>query len=533
MSGIDRTAEPLPGGGGGIGDLCARRGSTLATLAAACAALPGLRFPFLSDDWLQIESISGALPPRTPFGDFRPLFMASLWIDRLIGGLSPAFFHLSNLLWVALAAALVAAAGRRYTGDARLAAVAGLLFALHPFHVENAAWVSARADPLVAILALSAALAYDRWRPGRRGIPLAAILLLEAALLAKESAAALPPALVAIGLLDRSRRPTLSEWLRGLAPLFATALAHFIVLRPWVLGGPGRTLLSGFGPRRLFNGLGYGAAALLPADVESLASRPFAWGALASLAAVALLLLAWRRSGGVPGAAVCGGVVFAVLIAPCLVGFQERYFFLPGAASAVALAALLRAVRGRLAAALGILLAAGWIGAGCLQWSGWRQAALASQALIEGLARASDRAGVAEIVVANQPHRVAGGSVAGDLRAALRLSGGRPLAVRAACFVSYPTAAASGLDGPPGISVRRPPPFAEVWLRIAEGPFSHYIGPLPPGAGLYDGIARSLDGPVATLLFDGRGGVRVRIPPDPSRGRAAYVWADGRLEPLF
>ena len=41
-------------------------------------------------------------------------------------GVSPAFFHLTNLLLIATSAALVVAVARRYTGDARLAALAYL-----------------------------------------------------------------------------------------------------------------------------------------------------------------------------------------------------------------------------------------------------------------------------------------------------------------------------------------------------------------------------------------------------------------------
>jgi hypothetical protein len=501
-----------------------RRGPLLAAGVAALASLPGLRFPFLSDDWAQIDAVGVGLPLRTPFADFRPLFMASLWIERRLVGVSPSLQHLTNLILIAACAALVAIAARRYTGDARLGAVAGLLFALHPYHVENAAWIAARSDPLFALPYLLAALAYDRWRARRRGFPLLAMALFEAALLAKEPAVTLPIVLVAVGLIDRSRRPGADEWARGLAPLMALALAHFLILRPWVLGGPGRTLLAGFGAGWIKSALGYTAAAIVPADAELLAARPALWGCLAAVAALSLMAAARWRSDRIPGASLAAAAVFAILLVPALVGFQERHLFLPTAASSVALAAALGALRGRWATIAVGVLAAAWIAGSVAQWAGWGQAAIAGRRLEGDLARAASRPGVREIVIANLPFEVGGGSVAGDFRAALEVSGLRPVTVRAVAYVSYPSAAADSLDGPAGTAVRRPPPFAEVWLRIAEGPFSHFVG---PGRGRRDRLETS----AGTLLFDGSGGVRVRI--DPAPGRTAYAWIGGGLQPLF
>src|SRR5712691_13298607 len=84
-----------------------------AALVAALASLPGLWMPFLSDDWAQIDAVERGPVARTPFGDFRPLYMATLWLDRRIGGLSPSFFHLTNLLWIAATASLVVILARR------------------------------------------------------------------------------------------------------------------------------------------------------------------------------------------------------------------------------------------------------------------------------------------------------------------------------------------------------------------------------------------------------------------------------------
>ena len=43
---------------------------------------------------------TGALP-TSPYDYFRPLYMASFWVDRRLWGPSPFFFHLTNLLLIA------------------------------------------------------------------------------------------------------------------------------------------------------------------------------------------------------------------------------------------------------------------------------------------------------------------------------------------------------------------------------------------------------------------------------------------------
>jgi hypothetical protein len=505
------------------------RGPCAAAILATLASLPGLWMPFLSDDWAQIDAVGAGLVPRTPFGDFRPLYMATLWLDRQVGGLSPSLFHLTNILWIAATAALVVILARRYIGDARLASTTGLVFALHPFHVENAAWVGARSDPVFSVPFLLAALFYDRWRARGSGLPLLALVSFEAALLAKETAVTLPLLLVLIGQVDRSRRPERSEWWRGYLTLALLAGAHFILLRPWVLGGAGRTLVENIGVGWLKHGLVLATAAILPVDVENLVARPVVFGALALLTVLLFLLLARLRSACIPRPALAAAAAFAILSLPYLVGVQERYLFLPVAASSLFLASLIRAARGRLAVILAFSLAAGWA-FGCLaQWSSWLEAALASRRLVGDLVRESFEGMTREIVIANAPFRVHGGSVAGDLSAALRLSGGRPLPVRALSYVSYPTADADALDGPPSVSIRRPPPHAEVSLRIREGPFSHFVGPRP----VRREVAVGTLGSVALETAERAERVRLRIFPAVEAGRAAYAWVGGRLVRLF
>ncbi len=499
----------------------------LAAIVSAGAALPGLWLPFLSDDWAHLANAAERPALRTPFGYFRPLCMTSFWLDRCIGGLSPLLFHLTNLLLVSAAAALVVVLIRRYTGEEALARTAGVLFALHPYHVECAAWIAARVDPLFSVFFIWAALSYDRWRSHLRVVPVGALLLFEGALLAKETAVSLPVFLLVLGLCERSRRPGPQEWLRGYLPLAGLAVAHFLIIRPAALGGAGLSVLDGIGVHWIKNLLRFAASSVLPTHTESFEGRPVLWGGLAVLVTCTLVFLARRPSGRIPSQVWAAVPAFIVLLGPSMISFQERYLFLPSAASALALAALLRAAGG-LARALAVaLLVPAWLLSSYAHWAGWVDAGRAGNRLASDLVRASLRPEVREIVVANLPHRVHGAPVNADFSAAVTLSGGRPVRVRYATAIDYPGPRADALDGSPRVAIRYPPPFAEISLRLDDRRFSRLVRPIPPAAGSH------LETDWGSVDFDGARGLRVRIAPTAAGDRAAYVWVSGRLEALF
>lgn len=595
-------------------NLLDRGGPWLAAAAAAFAALPGLTFPFLSDDWHLVEWVMQGAPPATAYGYFRPLYTGTFWLDCRLWGASPFGFHLTNLLLMAAAAFMVVILVRRYTCDGPLSALTGILFALHPYHVENAAWIAVRGDPLYSTLFLGSAWAYDRWRtkdrrfaqstlraplpddPGRSSgkdpgdaapgakrqawplglarapLPLTALVLFELALLAKETAVVLPALLLLVlalsrivgrgqdaGLAEpgvvvgssartvhRSRRlapEARAELVRGVLPMALIALVHFVLLRTLVVAGEGRSLTPGTAVRWVRHALGYVVAAVLPIDAEILADSPLPWGTAAALGVAILFAAAWRRQR--PVTALAASAAFLLLLAPSIIGFQERYLFLPVAASSLALASLAAALRPRSRVAVTLLLLVVWT-AGCVRhWRNWSEAAVASRHLVADLVAASANPDVHEIAVANVPFRVRGGSVAGDLRAAISLGGGRPVPVKAATYVSYPGSSAPEMqDGPggrgdriprsvratgqpsiPTLSVVSGRGFSEVRMGIPDRPFSHYVAPIVASGG-------SIRTPVGTVVVEGET-VVARIDEAPLEGRAAYAWANGRLVPLF
>src|SRR2546428_4873017 len=131
-------------------------------------------------------------PPDLGGHMYRPLVIASFALDHLIDG--TAWFHAVNLLWHAGVAVAVAAPARRWTDEAR-ALGAGVLFALHPLHVEAVANVVGRAELMAAlftVLAVYASLVRQSvgWSAAAVGL----------GLLSKENAA-VAPALIALGVI--------------------------------------------------------------------------------------------------------------------------------------------------------------------------------------------------------------------------------------------------------------------------------------------------------------------------------------------
>ena len=142
-------------------------------------------------------------------GHYHPLTWVSYAVDYAIWGWEPRGFHLTNLLLHAANAVLLYwVAMRLLGGRAWAAALAALVFAVHPLRVESVAWVSERRDVLSGFFYLLAVLAYLRAvqeGPRRRwlGVSLAAFA---AALLSKVIVVSLPVVLVALDFYPLRRR---------------------------------------------------------------------------------------------------------------------------------------------------------------------------------------------------------------------------------------------------------------------------------------------------------------------------------------
>ena len=158
-------------------------------------------------------------------GNWHPLTMVSHAVDYAIWGLRPLGHHLTNILLHGFNAALVVlvavrllqarAAGRALSRRGMLAAgvVAGLLFGLHPLHVESVAWVSERKDLLSALFYLLGVLSYMRYAghaaaaigPWTDRRYLATLLCFVLSLLSKPMALSFPVVLLIIDWYPLSR----------------------------------------------------------------------------------------------------------------------------------------------------------------------------------------------------------------------------------------------------------------------------------------------------------------------------------------
>jgi hypothetical protein len=133
--------------------------------------------------------------PNLPGSYYRPLYLLWFRLNYVVFGTNPWGWHLTTLLAHMGATFLVYRLARRLLGDWVGALFAGLIFGLHPVHIEGAAWVSGVAEPLLAVLLIPSYLCYLRAAdktPRARHWLAASLSLYGLALLVKETALVLP-----------------------------------------------------------------------------------------------------------------------------------------------------------------------------------------------------------------------------------------------------------------------------------------------------------------------------------------------------
>ena len=355
----------------------------VSALIAACVAAPALRNGFALDDVFMIVEnsrvhslaepwrffLQSYWPPERGAALYRPVTVLGFAVQWAVGGGGPFVFHLVSLLLIAAVSAAVADLARQLGLGRAASLVAGLLFAVHPVHVEAVANVVGQAELLAALAVVVALGVYLRAR--RRGAmsgPAAVAIGVCYALgcLSKEHATVLPVLLVAVELAAFPSVPW-RERARLMGPLLGALLvvaALCWTVRGQVVGGvmgadvhpifrgatTGQRLLTSLGsiptwtmlllfPWRL-------RADYAPADY-GLAHDFGGWQALGIVLLTGLALIGWRlrRSApvvpaGIAIAAVALGPVSNVLI-PTGVVVAERVLFLPSVGAVLAVAGLL------------------------------------------------------------------------------------------------------------------------------------------------------------------------------------------------
>jgi protein O-mannosyl-transferase len=265
---------------------------------------------------------------------YYPLLHSVFWLEHRAWGGAALGYHLTNVLLHVGVAAMLYCVLRRL--QLRGAALAALLFALHPVHVESVAWISEQKNTLSTLLYLAAAFCYLRFDSTRapRAYSAAAVFFV-LALLAKSVTATLPAALLVVfwwrrGTLGFRRDvvPLLPWFVFGAAAgLFTAWIEHAIIgarSAAFELGLVERALLAGHVVWFYLGKL------LWPANLTFIyprweidASAPLDWAPLAALVLLFIILWRFRHTSRAPLAV---GLLYVGTLFPVL-GFFNIYPF--------------------------------------------------------------------------------------------------------------------------------------------------------------------------------------------------------------
>ena len=301
-------------------------------------------------------------PPAIGGGMYRPLTLATYVLDWHLDGV--VLFHAVNVLWHAGAALLVAVLTRRWAGDAA-ALVAGVVFAVHPVHVEAVANVVGRAELMAAVFTLLAVYA----AVVRHSVAWSTACWI-LGLLSKETAA-VAPALMAAAWVIRGERPGprrfilfVGSWL-GAGSAYAVARELVLhsyagtAIAPVFLGQPPipvrLTAVAALADVSRLLVFPLKLRADYSPNERTIVSSPLDWRFVAGLLCLVgwalLLWLAWRRRRAVEAVGL-GWIALAYapvanLLFPVGVLIAERTLYLPSAGLAMAVGGLARGLRGR------------------------------------------------------------------------------------------------------------------------------------------------------------------------------------------
>ncbi len=251
--GISKEAERSTATRASLGGRALRPGVLLrvAFVLTFLAYLPSLAFDFVFDDFSQIvmdpwlqswrslpliftHDVWGYTASHTAANYYRPFFVLWLAIVNHLAGSIPAWYHLGSIFLHLVAGWLVFLLARRLLRDETAAAMAAVVFLLHPGKVEAVVWPSASTELLSAIFTFATVLAYMRARDGERlsGRWLAlALVFFVSALLSKETSVLLPAVLLVWELADRD-----SPWrlrLRRCAIMLASFAVPAVLYMAW------------------------------------------------------------------------------------------------------------------------------------------------------------------------------------------------------------------------------------------------------------------------------------------------------------
>ncbi|HQX80713.1 MAG TPA: tetratricopeptide repeat protein [Vicinamibacterales bacterium] len=266
---------------------------------------------------------------------YYPVLHSTFWALHRVFGDQTLGYHLVNATLHGLSAGLFVVLLRRLQVPGAI--LAGVVFALHPVHVESVAWISELKNTLSGFWYLGAALVYLRFDTERRGALYAgALLLFVLAVLTKSVTVTLPAALLVVLWWQRGSL----RWREDVAPLvpffvigIAAGLGTIWVEREYI-GASGPAFDFSFIERGLIAGRAlvfYVATLLWPVNLTFVyprwdVSQSVWWQYLFPLAV--LIVLAWCWSVRTrTRAPLVVALLFAGTLFPAL-GFFNVYPFI-------------------------------------------------------------------------------------------------------------------------------------------------------------------------------------------------------------
>lgn len=135
-------------------------------------------------------------------GDYyRPIYALSFAIDHIFWQENPLGYHITNILLHAIASIAVYLLALRILHENTAAFIAGLIFSVHPLHVEAVAWITGRNNMLLAIFMVLSIYFYTLYSEKRMAKYIAASLILFfLSLLIHEIAITLPMIILLYGI---------------------------------------------------------------------------------------------------------------------------------------------------------------------------------------------------------------------------------------------------------------------------------------------------------------------------------------------
>ena len=315
-----------------------------------------------------VRFLSEVLRPSTVRGYYQPLTMISLMLDYAMGGRADnlTVFHLTSLCLHLANTALIILLLYMLFGQFWPAAIAGLLFGVHPMTVEPIPWIGERKTLLASFFALWSIIIYLRYtHTGNWRNYILCIVMYILSLMAKPTTTPLPVLFVLLDFwpLNRLSNRTLQEKI----PPFIIMLVFAFITVISQSRSANVTMPSEYSPVRILlilchNIIFYLYKIILPINLSShypfpdplnLSDKMVLAGVIGTCVLIPALLISLRRT----RVFLTGWLFFFIAIFPTMgvIGFtnvvaSDKYTYLPSLGLLIILAWLLSRLWMRLSA---------------------------------------------------------------------------------------------------------------------------------------------------------------------------------------